>query len=255
MLEEPAAGPGPRPNPPRTDGPMPGGDPSAAGTAPREAARPRGRRPKAGPDHNPAAELGEARLVERAREGDDDAFAVLVTRYERKLVRVLTRLVRDDELGRDLAQETFWRVYSRLDRFDTARRFGPGLFRVGVNLGLDWLRRNAGAAASPVSIDRPGAGGLTFDLADPDPRLRADLTQEVQFVIERIPATYRTILVLRDLEGFSSAEVASIVDRREATVRWRLARAREMFRDHWERRHGTGPSSPMAPGNGGGDRS
>ena len=87
------------------------------------------------------ANLNDAWLVERARHGDHAAFAVLVRRYERKLIRVLARLVRDPEQARDLAQETFWRVYSRLDRFDSARRFGPWLFRVGVNLGLDQLRR------------------------------------------------------------------------------------------------------------------
>ena len=75
-----------------------------------------------------------------------------------------------------------------------------------------------------------------LDLPDPDPRLRAELAQEVRFILDRLPLTYRTILVLRDLEGFSSAEVAAIVDRREATVRWRLAKAREQFRRHWERR-------------------
>src|SRR4051794_41387289 len=85
-------------------------------------------------------ELGDARLVERARSGDDQAFAALVVRYERKLIRVLTRLVRDEELARDLAQETFWKVYNRLDHFDTARRFGPWLFPIGVNLGLRHLR-------------------------------------------------------------------------------------------------------------------
>src|SRR4051812_10820639 len=65
-------------------------------------------------------ETGDARLVERARNGDDDAFALLVSRYERKLLRVLTRMVHDEELARDLAQETFWKVYNRLDRFDTS---------------------------------------------------------------------------------------------------------------------------------------
>ncbi len=84
--------------------------------------------------------LHDAWLVDLARRGDHQAFAVLVRRYERKLIRVLVRLVREPEQARDLAQETFWRVYVRLDRFDTARRFGPWLFRVGVNLGLDWLR-------------------------------------------------------------------------------------------------------------------
>ncbi len=190
---------------------------------------------------DPAAPgAGDAQLVERARAGDDAAFAVLVARYERKLVRVLARLVRDGELARDLAQETFWKVYKRLDRFDTSRRFGPWLFRVGVNLGLDWLRRNDAPAAASVSIDRPGAAG-TYDLPDPDPRVRAELAQEVQFVLERVPVSYRTILVLRDLEGFSSAEVAAIIGRREATVRWRLSKAREQFRELWERRQAAAP--------------
>src|SRR5262249_27149478 len=88
------------------------------------------------------ASLNDAWLVEHARHGDQRAFAALVQRYERKLIRVLTRLVQQPEQARDLAQETFWRVYKSLDRFDTARRFGPWLFRVGVNLGVDWLRSN-----------------------------------------------------------------------------------------------------------------
>jgi RNA polymerase sigma-70 factor (ECF subfamily) len=180
-------------------------------------------------------EAGDARLIERARAGDDLAFAALVARYEQKLIRVLARLVHDEELARDLAQETFWKVYNRLDRFDTARRFGPWLFRIGVNLGLDLLRRHDVPAVA--SLDRPrGDGGQSLELADPDPRLREELAQEVHFVLERLPLPYRMILVLRDLEGFSSAEVAAIVRRREATVRWRLAKARELFRHHWERR-------------------
>jgi RNA polymerase sigma-70 factor (ECF subfamily) len=181
-------------------------------------------------------EAGDARLVEQAREGDDRAFAALVARYERPLIRVLARLVRDEELARDLAQETFWKVYNRLDRFDTSRRFGPWLFRIGVNLTLDALRRHE--LPTPASIDRSADDGRrAFELPDPDPRVRAELVQEVQFVLEKLPLAYRTILVLRDLEGFSSAEVAAIVGRREATVRWRLAKARDLFREHWERRH------------------
>jgi len=180
---------------------------------------------------------GDARLVERVRDGDDEAFALLVVRYERKLIRVLTRLVHDEEQARDLAQETFWKVYNRLDRFDTGRRFGPWLFRVGVNLGLDLLRRHEAPPAA--SIDRArGDGRRAYDLPDPDPRIHAEVAQEVRFILERLPVAYRTILVLRDLEGFSSAEVAAIVGRREATVRWRLAKARDLFRDHWERRQG-----------------
>ncbi len=179
----------------------------------------------------------DAWLVEFARRGDHEAFAVLVRRYERKLIRVLTRLVREPEQARDLAQETFWRVFTRLDRFDTGRRFGPWLFRIGVNLGLDWLRHSKGEPSSALSIDRTGRDGqLTLDLSDPDPRTQAELAQEVQFILGQMPVSYRTILVLRDLEGFSSAEVAAIVGRRDATVRWKLAMAREKFREIWQRR-------------------
>lgn len=180
--------------------------------------------------------LHDALLVELARRGDHPAFAVLVRRYERKLIRVLLRLVHDPEQARDLAQETFWRVYTRLDRFDTARRFGPWLFRIGVNLALDWLR-SARNTSTPASIDRTdGEGQAILELSDPDPRGRAELAQEVHHVLGMMPVSYRTILVLRDLEGFSSSEVAAIVGRREATVRWRLAKAREKFREIWGRR-------------------
>jgi RNA polymerase sigma-70 factor, ECF subfamily len=196
---------------------------------------------KTGPiTHNEISDegnLNDAWLVARARHGDHEAFAVLVRRYERKLIRVLSRLVREPEQARDLAQETFWRVYARLDRFDTSRRFGPWLFRVGVNLGLDWLRSNKADQLSASSIDRTNVDGKsTFELSDPDPRIQAELAAEVQFVLASMPVSYRTILVLRDLEGFSSSEVAAIVGRREATVRWRLSKARERFREIWERR-------------------
>lgn len=178
----------------------------------------------------------DAWLVERTRRGDQAAFGALVRRYERKLIRVLARLTRDPEAARDLAQETFWRVYDRLDRFDTGRRFGPWLFRIGVNLGLDHLRRQR-SDPPPSSLDRiHGDDGSPFDPPDADPRVQADLAQEVQFILAQLPVAYRTILVLRDLEGFSSSEVAAIVGRREATIRWRLSKAREKFRQVWERR-------------------
>jgi len=181
--------------------------------------------------------LNDVWLVEHARHGDQQAFALLVRRYERKLLRVLTRLIRDPEHARDLAQETFWRVYIRLDRFDTSRRFGPWLFRVAINLGLDWLRHAKYEPPLTASLCRAGQTGQSiFDVADADPRTQTDLAQEVHFILGLMPVSYRTILVLRDLEGFSSSEVAAIIDRCESTVRWKLALAREKFREIWERR-------------------
>ncbi len=188
-------------------------------------------------DPGSEANQSEAWLVEHARRGDHQAFAILVRRYERKLIRVLTRLVQEPEQARDLAQDTFWRVYASLDRFDTARRFGPWLFRVGINLGLDWLRHRKIERSRAISIDcRSGSGHAAFELLDPDPRTQGEIAQEVQFILSLMPVSYRTVLVLRDLEGFSSSEIAAIMGRREATVRWKLCLARDKFREIWERR-------------------
>jgi len=71
-----------------------------------------------------------------------------------------------------------------------------------------------------------------------DPRQALDLEQEVRQVLDQLPEKYRTILVLRDLENFSTSEVAAIVNRREATIRWRLAEARTRFQRLWLRRLG-----------------
>ena len=176
----------------------------------------------------------DARLVEAARRGDQSAFGDLVTRYERRLLRVIGRFIHDQEQARDLAQETFLRAFQRLDQFDPSRRFGPWLFRIGVNLALDHLRRRK----------RRGRWALFTDLSketqpDPpvaDPRRAIDMGQEVRQVLDELPEAYRTVLVLRDLENFSTSEIAAILERKEATIRWRLAEARNRFEALWARR-------------------
>lgn len=180
--------------------------------------------------------VSDARLVEQVRQGDRSAYGELVRRYEKKLLRTLYRMVGNVDTCEDLAQEAFLKAYDRLDRFDTSKRFGPWLFQIGVNTAIDWLRRHR--RHHQVSLNDMAHGEGTFDVSDPDPRPTADLNQEVHYVLAQIPIDYRTVLMLRDLEGFPCSEVAAIVGRKEPTVRWRLLKAREMFRDLWERREG-----------------
>ncbi len=157
-----------------------------------------------------------------------------MNRYERRLLRVIGRFVRDREIARDLAQETFIKVYRQLDKFDASRRFGPWLFRIGVNLTLDHLRKQKRRGRRPlfseVSKDRQ------IDPETADPRGDLDLTEEVAAVLAKIPEKYRKVLVLRDLENFPTSEIAAIEGRKEATIRWRLAEARSMFAEHWTNR-------------------
>jgi RNA polymerase sigma-70 factor (ECF subfamily) len=190
--------------------------------------------------------FSDARLVEECRRGDQAAFGELVMRYERRLLRVIGRFIRDADIAEDLAQETFLRVYERLDQYDASRRFGPWLFRIGVNLTLDYLRKQKRRGITALFTDR--SKDHWPDPGVPDPRGQLDLHQEIRRVIEEIPEKYRTVLVLRDLENFSSSEIAAILNRKEATIRWRLAEARNRFQTLWERRRERQPQT-SADGN------
>ncbi len=190
--------------------------------------------------------IGDAQLVEDARHGDRDAFGELVRRYERRLLRVIGRFVPDEEFAKDLAQETFIRVYERMDRFDPSKRFGPWLFRIGVNLTLDYLRKRKRRGRWSLFSESPLEKGP--DPAEDDPRQARDLEQEVARVLEEIPEKYRMVLVLRDLENFPTSEIAAITGRKEATIRWRLAEARNRFRKLWTSRLEGGASGDTLEG-------
>ena len=185
--------------------------------------------------HDSAMSLAtDARLVDAARRGDTDAFGQLAQRYERRVLKVIRRFMPDQEMAMDLAQDAFLKAFDRLEQFDPSRRFGPWLFRIAVNTTYDHLRK----------IKRKGKWALFSEagedrIPDPeakDPRGEIDLSFEVRAVLDDIPEAYRTVMVLRDLEGFSTSEVAAVTERSEATIRWRLAEARRMFKDAWERR-------------------
>ena len=186
----------------------------------------------------------ESRLVEEARRGSQSAFGELVTRYERRLIRVILQFVKSQELAEDLAQEAFLKAYQRLGQFDASRRFGPWLFRIGVNQTLDYLRRRKRRGWWLLFSER--GTERDPDPAVADPRLQIDLEQEVAAVLEQIPENYRVVLILRELQNFSTCDIAAILERKEATIRWRLAEARSMFHDLWVKRR-DGASSVDCP--------
>ena len=175
----------------------------------------------------------DSRLVELARNDNHEAFGELVRRYEGRLMRVISRFILDQDLVDDLTQEVLLRVYRRLELFDASRRFGPWLFQIGVNLTLDHLRKTQRRIRWTLFSQRNSEEPRTIDPAADDPRKQLDLAQEVWAVLEHLPEKYRTVLVLRDLENFSTAEIAAILNRKEATIRWRLAEARSKFQKLW----------------------
>lgn len=181
---------------------------------------------------------GDGALVERARAGDAQAFAQLVDRYQQRVFWVARGMLGNDEDARDAAQEAFIRVYRSLDRFDTRLKFYTWLYQIVVNLCIDMLRKQVKRRG--VSLDQvgdvagangSGAGGALEG---------AELRQRVYRVLEELPPKYRTVMVLSDLEGIGAKDIAHMTGTTHATVRWRHHRARQLFREAWERIHGKG---------------
>ena len=195
------------------------------------------RRLESRPAVSSEAAASDARLVHQVRNGHAPSFGELVRRYEHKALRIAYRFLRNWAAAEDVVQDAFLKAYDGLDSFDAGKRFGPWLFRIVVNQSLDALRkRRRRREKGPASLDEDMVGVS----AEPGARLeQQDLKRTVHEIVAQVPTAYRTVLILRDLEGFSCSEIAAIVKRREATVRWRLAKARDTFRRLWNR-HKTG---------------
>jgi RNA polymerase sigma-70 factor, ECF subfamily len=171
-------------------------------------------------------------LVLACRAGDASAFETLVKRYEKKVYWIAYNLVGSAEDARDLAQEAFLRVYRSLDKYDLRFNFYTWLYRIAVNLSIDHLRKKG--KGDVVSLEE-----FPVDPAREDPPDRAirneELKRRIQRTLDALPAKYKTVIVLRDVEEMSCEEIAKIINCTNATTRWRLHKARELFRDRWEK--------------------
>jgi len=176
-------------------------------------------------------------LIRAAQAGKESAFEELVRRHEERAVRVALSLVANREDARDLAQEAFLRVFRNLDRFDFEHEFTTWLYRIVTNLGIDLLRKRRPAMSTSAEEEEEA----DLDLADPDsspPSLsmeQMETAERVRACIERLAPHFRSVMILRELEGLPCTEIARIVGTTHVTVRWRLHRGRKLFLEEWER--------------------
>ncbi|MBM4015258.1 MAG: sigma-70 family RNA polymerase sigma factor [Planctomycetes bacterium] len=200
--------------------------PGASGTM--QKLRPDGGAPGA-PDAN------DNTLVQATLAGDTRAFEGLVRRYEERAWWAAYHLLGDAEEARDVVQDGFLRAYKALARFDFGMSFYTWLYRIVVNLAIDAMRKRA--RLKPVQLDDV-AGALADDAAAEGPAGHiesAETIARVRAVLAKLPEKYRTVMTLRELDGLSCKEIATIVKSTHATVRWRLHIARRQFKEHWER--------------------
>jgi RNA polymerase sigma-70 factor, ECF subfamily len=174
-----------------------------------------------------------AGLVRRARAGDEAAFALLVERHERMVLRTGKRLLGRPDLAEDAAQEAFLRLHRHLGRVDESRELGPWLYRVVVNVCRDISRRRRleqpvdFSAAEPES-ERDSAAALD------DALTRDEQRRMVQAALLTLPLKEREAIVLRDIEGLTTAEVAKILGSSEGTVRSQISTGRLKIKRYLE---------------------
>jgi RNA polymerase sigma-70 factor (ECF subfamily) len=175
----------------------------------------------------------DQQLVERAQRGDKRAFELLVHKYQRKLERLLSRIVRNPSEIEDVAQEAFIKAYRALPNFRGDSAFYTWLYRIGINTAKNYLV--ALGRRAPTSTEFDSEEAETFDDADglrdintPENILMSkQVARTVNDAIDALPEELRTAITLREIDGLSYDEIAQIMDCPIGTVRSRIFRARE----------------------------
>jgi len=175
---------------------------------------------------------GDQLLVERARAGERAAFDELVSKYQRRLMRLLARLLNDQTEAEDVVQDTFIKAYKALPHFRGDAAFYTWLYRIGINTAKNALlnrKRHATGPIEPtVARAEPPDEDRLRDINTPESELASkQIAETVNAAMDALPIDLRTAIALREIEGMSYEEISEIMGCPIGTVRSRIFRARE----------------------------
>lgn len=179
----------------------------------------------------PTEQFSDAEVVRRVLGGDTAVFELLIRRYNQRVYRAVRAVLRSDDEVEDAMQQAYLSAFAHLGQFAERAQFSTWLIRIAVNEALARLRKRNRFEWEMPDMESPA----------PDPEQQAAISQMREVMeaeLEALPATYRTVLVLRDVEGLSTAETAEALGVSDDVVKTRLHRARAMVRDGLTRRAG-----------------
>jgi RNA polymerase sigma-70 factor (ECF subfamily) len=192
------------------------------------------------PESASAAPASDEELVTRARAKDFAAFEQLLDRYEDKIFRLAYRFVRNENEAKEVLQDTFLTIWRKLDTFKGDAQFSSWLYRVAANTALMRLRsqrRHAEISTEDLPVGYLDSYGQLPPVREnwakrPDDELQSEeLRRHIQSAVDALPEIYRTIFLIRDVEGMSTEETAELLGISIPTVKTRLHRARIALRD------------------------
>lgn len=199
-------------------------------------------------------------IVTRVRAGDTGLYEIIMRRYNQRLFRVTRAILRDESEAEDVIQDAYVRAYQHLDQFAGHAPFSVWLTRIAVHEALRRLQQRKRSQQFEESgqdedgfmnSSRNGSMTSTADAAiaetSPDPEQRAAIAEMGRLLEEAVldlPAPYRTVIMLRDIEELSTSETAAVLELTEENVKVRLHRGRALVRDHLFAR--VGPSCKSA---------
>jgi len=172
----------------------------------------------------PAAEDEEVVLIRRARDGDREAFGVLVQRYQNAVYNLCYRMLGDFHEAEDATQEVFLKIYRRLEKYNPAYRFSTWVLSVASHHCIDRLRRRR---VTWVSLDTPELTPAHAPAPPPEEEvLRRETADQVQRMLDHLPPDYRAVLVLRYWYDLSHKEIGQILNASEGAIKTKVHRAR-----------------------------
>lgn len=173
----------------------------------------------------------DAELVQRTRQGDRDAFRVLVERHQRKIYGLLLGMLHDRDAAWETAQETFINAMRSLDRFKGEASFSTWLYRIAVNLAIDYQRREWRHPTTPLEDETLQHEESVQDaLLRDDPYRKAkdrEIGARVRAAIDELTPEHRAAILLREVEGLSYEEISRVMQCAKGTVMSRLHYARK----------------------------
>ena len=177
-------------------------------------------------------QITDQQLVEKVQRGDKNAFNLLVTRYQHKVMHLVSRYVKSSGDVADVTQEAFIKAYRALPSFRGDSAFYTWLYRIAVNTAKNYLvsqgRKPPGSDIDAQEADYYDGGEALHDNSTPERALLSNEIESTLFkIVERLPDDLRMAITLREMEGLSYEEIAAVMDCPVGTVRSRIFRARE----------------------------